>query len=136
MTHSEFQTSHHSIAVILDEHGGTAGIITAEDVFEELLGDFEDEFDTDNIESQQLEDGSIIADAKIDWETFNNKFGTIIPNGDYETIAGFVLYNLGNIPSVGDSFMHEYYRFEITEMKNVRIEQIKITKTRVIKNLK
>ena len=59
-----------------------------------------------------------------------------IPDGDYETIAGFVLYNLGNIPSVGDSFMHENYRFEITEMKNVRIEQIKITKTRVIKNLK
>ena len=51
-------------------------------------------------------------------------------------VIGFVLYNLGNIPSVGDSFMHENYRFEITEMKNVRIEQIKITKTRVIKNLK
>ena len=77
---SEFQKSKNSIAIVLDEHGGTAGLITIEDVFEELLGDFEDEFDVSEIESEKLDDGSIIVDAKIDWQTFNSKFGKISKN--------------------------------------------------------
>ena len=99
----EFQTSHHSIAVILDEHGGTAGIITAEDVFEELLGEFEDEFDHDDTESKKLDDGSIITNAKVDWQTFNSKYGKIIPDGDYETIGGYVINSIGRIPNQGEN---------------------------------
>ena len=99
----EFQSSHHSIAVILDEHGGTAGIITAEDVFEELLGDFEDEFDENKTDSKTLEDGSIITNAKMDWQTFNLKYGKLIPDGDYETIGGYIINAIGRIPNQGEN---------------------------------
>ncbi len=99
----EFQTSHHSISVILDEHGGTAGIITAEDVFEELLGDFEDEFDDDGTDSKKLSDGSIITNARMDWQTFNSKYGELIPSGDYETIGGYIINSIGRIPNQGEN---------------------------------
>ena len=98
----EFQTAHHALAIVLDEHGGTAGLITAEDVFEELFGDFEDEFDEDEVKSEMLEDGSIIVNARIDWEDFNTKFGNMIPQGEYETLGGYIISQLGRIPNQGE----------------------------------
>ena len=123
---SEFQKTKNAIAIVLDEHGGTAGLITIEDVFEELLGDFEDEFDFHNIESQKLEDGSIIADAKIDWETFNNKFGTIIPNGDYETIAGFIINEIGRIPNEGEHIFTDIGQIVIIKASSRKIDKIQL----------
>ena len=98
----EFQTAHHALAIVLDEHGGTAGLITAEDVFEELFGDFEDEFDEEEVKSELLEDGSIIVNARIDWEDFNTKFGNMIPDGEYETLGGYIISQLGRIPNQGE----------------------------------
>ena len=98
----EFQTAHHALAIVLDEHGGTAGLITAEDVFEELFGDFEDEFDENEVKSEMLEDGSIIVNARIDWEDFNTKFGNMIPQGEYETLGGYIISQLGRIPNQGE----------------------------------
>ena len=91
----EFQSAHHAMAVVLDEHGGVAGLITAEDVFEELFGDFEDEFDEETDKSEIQDDGSIIVNARIDWEDFNGEFGSIIPYGEYETVGGYIISELG-----------------------------------------
>ena len=123
---SEFQKTKNAIAIVLDEHGGTAGLITIEDVFEELLGDFEDEFDVSNIESQQLEDGSIVADAKIDWEDFNNKFGEIIPDGDYETIAGFIINEIGRIPNQGEHIFSDIGQIVIIKASSRKIDKIQL----------
>ena len=99
---SEFQSAHHAMAVVLDEHGGSAGIITAEDVFEELFGDFEDEFDVDTKKSEKQADGSIVVDARMDWEDFNDEYENMIPKGDYETVGGYIISQLGRIPNKGE----------------------------------
>jgi CBS domain containing-hemolysin-like protein len=96
---AEFQDSRHALAIVLDEHGGTAGLITAEDVFEELFGDFEDEFDTDIAEGITHDDSSISVDAKMDCETYNDRFTDIFPEGDYETLGGFIIAETGRIPN-------------------------------------
>ena len=98
----EFQSAHHAMAVVLDEHGGSAGLITAEDVFEELFGDFEDEFDVDTKKSEKQADGSIVVDARMDWEDFNDEYGNMIPKGDYETVGGYIISQLGRIPNKGE----------------------------------
>ena len=98
----EFQSAHHAMAVVLDEHGGSAGLITAEDVFEELFGDFEDEFDVDTNKSEKQADGSIVVDARMDWKDFNDEYGNMIPKGKYESVGGYIISQLGRIPNKGE----------------------------------
>jgi len=126
---SEFQDSHHAIAIVLDEHGGTAGLITAEDVFEELFGDFEDEFDTDTAEGVTHDDGSICVDAKMDCETYNDSFTNIFPEGDYETLGGFIIAEIGRIPNQGEHLFTSIGQIEIIKASARRIVQIRIYPT-------
>ena len=110
---SEFKNKNHSIAIVLDEHGGTAGLITLEDIFEELFGDFEDEFDYENLQSWQNKDGSIITNAKISIKEFNKKYNNLIPLGDYETIGGYIIQELGRIPNKNEHlFLQIGQRFD------------------------
>ena len=123
---TEFQNSHHALAIVLDEHGGTAGLITVEDVFEELFGDFEDEFDTDSVEGIKNKDGSFSINAKMDWEIFNDQFQNIIPQGDYETIGGFIISQIGRIPNQGEHLFTSIGQIEIIKATARRIIQVKI----------
>ena len=122
----EFQTAHHALAIVLDEHGGTAGLITAEDVFEELFGDFEDEFDEDEVKSEMLEDGSIIVNARLDWEDFNTKFGNMIPQGEYETLGGYIISQLGRIPNQGEHLFLPIGQVVVKKGSSRQIHQVKI----------
>ncbi len=99
---ADFQSAHHALAIVLDEHGGSAGLITTEDLFEELLGEFEDEFDENLEKGQIFKDGSILVNARMDWEEFNRQFGNLIPKGEYETIGGYIISELGRIPNKGE----------------------------------
>ena len=123
---SEFQNSRHAIAIVLDEHGGTAGLITAEDVFEELFGDFEDEFDTDTAEGITHDDSSISVDAKMDCATYNDRFTNIFPEGDYETLGGFIIAEIGRIPNQGECLFTSIGQIEIIKASARRIVQIRI----------
>ena len=122
----EFQSAHHAMAVVLDEHGGAAGLITAEDVFEELFGDFEDEFDEGTEKSDLQEDGSIIVSARIDWENFNTEFGNIIPKGEYETLGGYIISELGRIPNQGEHLFLPIGQVVIKKSSARQIHQIQI----------
>ena len=122
----EFQSAHHAMAVVLDEHGGAAGLITAEDVFEELFGDFEDEFDEGTEKSDLQEDGSIIVSARIDWENFNTEFGNIIPEGEYETLGGYIISELGRIPNQGEHLFLPIGQVVIKKSSARQIHQIQI----------
>jgi CBS domain containing-hemolysin-like protein len=123
---NEFKSAHHAIAVVLDEHGGSAGLITAEDVFEELFGEFEDEFDIDSKKSEQYSDGSIIVDARTHWKEFNHKYGNIIPEGNYETIGGYIISELGRIPNKGEHLFMSIGQVEIIKASIRQIHQLKI----------
>ena len=122
----EFQSAHHAMAVVLDEHGGSAGIITAEDVFEELFGDFEDEFDVDTKKSEQQADGSIVVDARMDWEDFNDEYGNMIPKGDYETVGGYIISQLGRIPNKGEHLFIPIGQTVVIKASARQIHQVQI----------
>ena len=122
----EFQSAHYAVAVVLDEHGGAAGLITAEDIFEELFGDFEDEFDEGKDDSELQEDGSIIVSARTDWKKFNDEFGCIIPDGEYETLGGYIISDLGRIPNQGEHLFLSIGQVVINKSSDRQIHQVQI----------
>lgn len=127
MTLSDFQTAHHSIAIVHDEHGGTAGLVTSEDLFEELFGEFEDEFDDENENSaEKLKDGSFLVSAKLDLDSFNDKWGFEIPEGNYETIGGYIMNSIGRIPHKGERLFLPIGQILIRKSTARRIDQIQI----------
>jgi len=125
-TLSEFQTAHHAMAIVLDEHGGTAGLVTAEDLFEELFGEFEDEFDADEHKSERLQDGSIVARTALNWDVFNEKYGEMIPEGDYETLGGYIMEEIGRIPHRGEHLYLPIGKVIIKKASARTIEQVQI----------
>jgi CBS domain containing-hemolysin-like protein len=113
------------LAVVVDEHGGTAGIITLEDVLEEIVGEIDDEHDrpvpklTGIVRAGEWRlDGSLHRDEVFD------ACGFSMPVGDYETIAGFVLAELGRIPEVGDAFEHDGWRLEVAALDGLRVSAV------------
>ncbi len=115
------------LAVVVDEHGGTAGIITLEDVLEEIVGEIDDEHDRRTPHLTALVrpgtwrvDGSLHADEVFD------TCGLVVPDGEYETLAGFVLERLGHIPEVGETFDHEGWHVEVMAMDGHRIATVEL----------
>ena len=123
---SSFQKTNRNVSIVLDEHGGTAGLITAEDIFEELFGDFEDEFDHDDIKSKLNEDGSITTNAKIECDEFNKIYDNLIPNGHYETVAGYIISELGRIPNQGESLFLPIGQVIIKKSSSRKVTEIQI----------
>jgi len=122
----QFKKENHSIAIVLDEHGGTAGLITIEDVFEELFGEFEDEFDFEENDSKKLEDGSILVNAKMEYELFNDTYGKIFPDGDYETIGGYITKQINRIPHKNEHLFLPAGHIIIRNATSRKIEKIQI----------
>jgi len=123
---NELKNKNHSIAIVLDEHGGTAGLITLEDIFEELFGEFEDEFDYEELELIDNDDGSILVNAKMECDIFNDKYNNIIPKGDYETLGGYIINKIGRIPNKNEHLFLDIGQIIIKNSTSRRIEQIQI----------
>lgn len=132
----EFQNQKLHIAIVLDEYGGTAGIVTLEDIIEELVGEITDEYEKKPPEPiKQIDENTIEVDARTYVDDLNNSFGLNIPEDeDYDTIGGFVLSHLGYIPKTGASFDYENLKFSICSAEARRIKVIRITKTGEDKN--
>ena len=126
----EFQNQKLHIAVVLDEYGGTAGIVTLEDILEELVGEITDEFEKSPPEPiRKIDQNTIEADARTYIDDLNDQFEVNLPEDeDYETIGGFVFSHLGYIPKTGENFDYENLKFTITSAETRRIKQIKIQK--------
>ena len=124
----DFQTRKLHIAVVLDEYGGTAGIVTIEDILEELVGEIVDEYEDVPAESvKQLDENTIEVDARVYIDDLNEDFELDLPDDeDYDTIGGFVFSHLGYIPKTGKNFEYENLKFTITLAEARRIKRIKI----------
>jgi len=127
----EFQNQKLHIAVVLDEYGGTAGIVTFEDILEELVGEITDEYEEIPAEPiKNIDDNTIEADARTDIDDINDQCELNLPEDeDYETIGGFVFSRLGYIPKTGESFDHENLKFTIISAEARSIKRIRIQKT-------
>ena len=121
-----FQKANHSLGIIIDENKKTLGLITSEDIFEEIFGEFEDEFDDKPVDLKINSDGSILVNAKMKWVEFNKEFGDLIPKGDYETIAGYIISDLGRIPNAGEHLFMNLGQVVIKKASDRYIEKILI----------
>lgn len=124
---NEFLTNNDSIAVVVDEFGGTAGIVTMEDIIEELFGDINDEYDVEEVVCRKISKDSYIISGKVEIDHINEKYKLNIPVGDYETIAGFIIDKIGHIPRANETLKINNYLFLIIRADQVRIDMVKLT---------
>lgn len=124
---NEFSKKQKSIALVVDEYGGTAGIITVEDIMEEIFGEIEDEHDEiEDVHEEQTEEGIYLFSAKLEVDYLNEKYDLEIPDGDYETLGGFVIANLENIPTKDEVFIIDKFEVKIIEATELRIEKVEL----------
>jgi gliding motility-associated protein GldE len=126
----EFQKEKMHMAIVVDEYGGTAGLVTLEDIIEEIVGEIQDEYDVEPPLWQRLDDHIVIADARLDPETLNEVLGDqVIPTEeDYETLGGFLLSELGEVPEGKVTVAFHNYDFSIEEVQGNRIVKVRIVK--------
>lgn len=120
------------LAIVVDEYGGTAGLVTIEDIIEELVGDIEDEYDEEDESIQKLDENTYIFEGVTDIEDVENALGISFPEGDYDTLAGFVISRLGFVPTQNDVDAVVYYSgvvFTVLEVEDRRIEKIRASKS-------
>ena len=126
----ELRTGSH-MAVVVDEYGGTAGVITLEDVLEEIVGEIDDEYDRVAPRlTSVLPQGTYELPGTTHPDEVREACGLEVPEGEYETLAGFVLDRLGRIPAVGDGFFHEGWWISVAEMDRRRIALVRLTAPR------
>jgi putative hemolysin len=123
---NEFSKTRKSIALVVDEYGGTAGIITVEDIMEEIFGEIEDEHDVEEADAIVGDNGVYNLSAKLEVDFINEKYNLNIPEGDYETLSGFVVANLEVIPTAGEIFVIEQFEIKILEASDQKIERLEL----------
>lgn len=123
---NELLESKLSIAVVVDEFGGTAGIVTMEDIIEELFGEIKDEFDVEENICRKVSQDTYLISGKVEIDHLNEKYKIGIPEGDYETIAGYIENRIGRIPKQGESFLIDNYDILIVKATHTKIELVKL----------
>ena len=125
----ELQDKGVQMAIVVDEYGGTEGLVTLEDVLEEIVGEIEDEFSrTREASVVRLPDGSALVDAGINRENVEEIFGTGIESADVDTVGGFVYHSLGKIPQVGDVVVTDHLRIEVVSILGRRLRKLRINR--------
>jgi CBS domain containing-hemolysin-like protein len=114
------------LAVVVDEYGGTIGIVTIEDMLEEIVGEIEDEYDARERLYEVLPDGSLRIDARMEIDAINEVLGLHLPTGDYATLAGFILAQLERIPQRGELLLHDGLMLEIEKATNRTVECVHV----------
>ena len=124
---SEMQSTHDQMAIVVDEYGGTAGVITIEDIIEEIVGEIEDEFDPDNKYLTRLSKHEWLVDGRFSIDDAIELGWPIEDSDEYETVAGFVLELADHLPEPGEVFEVDGYRFRVQSMRGRRIALLRVT---------
>jgi putative hemolysin len=127
---SEMRRDRAHLAIVVDEYGGTAGIVTLEDLVEELIGDIQDEYDVDESRPRQLHGGELEVDGLLNLDEFAELTGIDLPEGPYETVAGYLLAALGHLPGEGESAEVLGRRLTVTELDGRRISRVRVSAVR------
>ncbi|HEY4643330.1 MAG TPA: hemolysin family protein [Bacteroidota bacterium] len=122
----EFREKKMRLAIVVDEFGGTAGLVTVEDVVEELLGEIHDEFDVEESIYRKLSSDTYLLSGRIEIDFVNEKFGIGIPKGDYETLAGYVMSKIGKIPSEGEEYAVDQFRIVVMKSSETKLDLLKL----------
>jgi putative hemolysin len=121
-----FRRQKKNIAQVVDEFGGTAGIVTMEDVLEELFGEIQDEHDEEDLLEKQLSSNEYMFSGRLEIDYLNEKYGFGIPEGEYETLAGYIVAETGDIPDMNQKISIGHIEFDILFASNKRIETVKV----------
>ena len=124
---SEMRREQHHLAIVVDEYGGTDGIVTLEDLIEEVIGDIRDEYDESHGDPRRLAGGAIEVDGKINLDEVAELTGLELPEGPYETLAGFVMAELGRLPVAGDKATRGGFSLEVTAIDGRRAARIRVS---------
>ncbi|MBZ4658758.1 MAG: HlyC/CorC family transporter [Desulfacinum sp.] len=114
------------MAIVIDEYGGTAGVLTLEDIIEEIIGDIMDEYDSEENWLMEQEDGSILVDARLDIEELEDYLDVEFPEGKFESIGGFVISRLGRVPGVNEKIQFQGLEMVVEAADSRKIERIRI----------
>ena len=123
----QFTAERKSIALVVDEFGGTAGLVTIEDVIEQILGEIQDEHDAEDWIEERIDYNKFLLSARHEIDYLNENYKWSIPEGDYETLGGFILAVTENIPSLGEVIKSPPFTFTIMGMNDARIDTVKVT---------
>jgi putative hemolysin len=123
---TEFRRTNQHLAIVVDEYGSFQGIVTLEDLLEEIVGEIEDEYDLPDESVERLDDSRIRLDGTFPIDDFNEQFDQELPQEDYHTVAGFVFGQLGRAAEAGDEVLHDGLRFHVLEVDGPRIERLEI----------
>jgi putative hemolysin len=123
---SEMRAEKAHLAIVMDEYGGTAGIVTLEDLVEELIGEIHDEYDVDEAQSRQLRGGELDVDGLLNLDEFAEQTGVELPEGPYETVAGYLLAALGHLPGEGESVEVSGAKLTVTQLDGRRISRVRV----------
>jgi len=126
----EMQEEKFHMAIVVDEYGGTAGLITLEDLLEELVGDIVDEFDEEEPTVERCQDGSVLVSALYSVDDADELLGAQLPHGPWDTVGGLMLDVAGRVPSRGDSVEVDGFRLTAVDVRGRRIERVRIEPTR------
>ena len=124
---TEFQEKRMQMAIVIDEYGGVSGLVTVEDLLEEIVGEIHDEFDSGEPQIKKIKEGEFYIDARIDIDDLSVTLGIEFEGEGFDTIGGFVLHQLGKIPSPSDNLQYNGFNIEVLTTVGRRIKTLKIT---------
>ena len=128
---AEFRRQHAQLAIVIDEYGGTAGLVTLEDVLEELVGEVGDEFEKDTSPPIREEaPGTYVVDGLVGLAELRERLHLALTDEPYDTVGGMVFGRLGRVAQVGDSVEVEGYRFQVTGVDGRRVSQVRVQRAR------
>ena len=125
-TLTEMRRMRAHLAMVQDEYGGTAGLVTMEDLVEELIGDIKDEYDVESPAHELGALGEVSVDGLLNRDDFEDRTSIVLPEGPFETVAGFIIARLGQLPQIGDRVEIDNYEFVVTELDGRRVSRVRV----------
>ena len=123
---NKFTRERKSIAWVVDEFGGTAGIVTMEDLLEEIFGEIRDEYDTEEFEEKKISDDEYILSGRLELDHLREKYDLQFPENDSETLSGFIIHQHETIPKLKERIIIGHYEFEVLNVSDTRIEMVRL----------